>query len=50
MCFTYIYNIEKAKEPLGYRPKDDFERGVRESVEWSLEHDGWAKKLKKASV
>ena len=46
MCFTHTYNIEKAKERLGYRPKDDFERGVRESVEWSLEHDGWAKKLK----
>jgi sterol-4alpha-carboxylate 3-dehydrogenase (decarboxylating) len=50
LCFTHTYNIEKAKERLGYRPKDDFERGIRESVEWSLEHDGWGKKLKKASV
>jgi sterol-4alpha-carboxylate 3-dehydrogenase (decarboxylating) len=50
LCFTHTYNIEKAKERLGYRPKDHFERGIRESVEWSLEHDGWGKKLKKASV
>ncbi|KAJ8063816.1 hypothetical protein OCU04_007675 [Sclerotinia nivalis] len=43
--FEHTYSIEKAKMILGYEPIQDFERALEESVMWSLEHDGWAKKL-----
>jgi sterol-4alpha-carboxylate 3-dehydrogenase (decarboxylating) len=44
--FTHTYSIEKAKSRLGFRPKQEFESGVKDTVEWSLQHDGWAEKLK----
>lgn len=47
MCFTHTYSIEKARKTLGFEPKDDFDRVMKEAVTWSLEHDGWEAKLKK---
>lgn len=45
--FEHTYSIEKARKVLGYEPIQDFEEGLREAVMWSLEHDGWAKRLEK---
>lgn len=45
--FEHTYSIEKSRKVLGYEPKQDFERGVKEAVMWSLEYDGWAKRLEK---
>ncbi|KAH8909220.1 sterol-4-alpha-carboxylate 3-dehydrogenase [Coniochaeta sp. PMI_546] len=33
------YNISKAKERLGYRPKVDWEEGVRRGVKWFLDNE-----------
>lgn len=45
--FEHTYNIGKSREVLGYEPKHESERGLMEAVMWSLEHDGWAKRLEK---
>jgi len=50
MCFTHTYSIEKAQNRLGFRPKQEFEKGLEEAVTWSLEQDGWGKKLRKAGA
>lgn len=44
-CFEHTYRIGKARDRLGYSPTSDFEKGVREAVQWSLENDGWAARL-----
>jgi sterol-4alpha-carboxylate 3-dehydrogenase (decarboxylating) len=46
-CFTHTYNITKAKERLGYSPKQNFDAEIERAVKWSLENDGWAEKLKR---
>lgn len=46
MCFTHTYGIEKARDRLGFEPQDDFERGMKEAVLWSLDYDGWRERLK----
>ncbi|QSZ31314.1 hypothetical protein DSL72_000877 [Monilinia vaccinii-corymbosi] len=45
--FEHTYSIEKSRKVLGYEPRRDFERGLKEAVMWSLEYDGWAKRLEK---
>ncbi|KAI9699594.1 MAG: hypothetical protein M1820_007093 [Bogoriella megaspora] len=45
-CFTHTYSLAKAKERLRYVPKQDFDGHLEQAVKWSLEHDGWAKRLK----
>jgi len=44
-CFTHTYNIDKAREKLGYSPVADFEEGIRKAVKWNLDHNGWAARL-----
>ena len=46
-CFTHTYSIKKAKERLGYKPVQDFDGGIRKSVEWLLNERGWSSRLKK---
>lgn len=45
-CFTHTYSIEKARARLGFTPKEDFEGGIKEAVEWCLNNGGWREKLK----
>ncbi|PQE12554.1 C-3 sterol dehydrogenase C-4 decarboxylase family protein [Rutstroemia sp. NJR-2017a BBW] len=47
--FEHTYCIEKARQVLGYGPSNDFEGDMQKAVMWSMEHDGWAKKLKKVN-
>ncbi|KAF2121686.1 C-3 sterol dehydrogenase/C-4 decarboxylase family protein [Lophiotrema nucula] len=49
-CYTHTYNINKAKQRLGYVPMQDFEGELAKGVKWSLEHDGWREKLQRAGV
>jgi sterol-4alpha-carboxylate 3-dehydrogenase (decarboxylating) len=44
-CFTHTYDISKARKILGYEPKHKFEEEMAKAVAWSLQQDGWAKKL-----
>lgn len=44
-CYTHTYNMNKARQRLGWVPVQDFEGGLKEAVQWSLEHDGWGKRL-----
>jgi sterol-4alpha-carboxylate 3-dehydrogenase (decarboxylating) len=39
MCNTWTYNGSKARERLGYVPKDDTEEELRKSVRWFLHHE-----------
>ncbi|KAF1999683.1 NAD(P)-binding protein [Amniculicola lignicola CBS 123094] len=45
-CYTHTYSIDKAKKRLGYVPMQDFEEELAKGVNWSLEHDGWGKRLR----
>ncbi|KAF2261906.1 NAD(P)-binding protein [Lojkania enalia] len=36
-CFTHTYNIDKARERLGFMPKQNYEEILRESVRWLQE-------------
>lgn len=43
----YAISIEKIKRELGWAPKygrEEFEQGMRETVEWFKEHEDWAKR------
>ena len=48
-CFTHTYSIEKAKERLGCVPvfTPDFDEGIRRTVAWVLEKEGWGPRLEK---
>ena len=35
-CLDYIFSTEKAKERLGYTPVQNFDEGIRKTVEWEL--------------
>jgi sterol-4alpha-carboxylate 3-dehydrogenase (decarboxylating) len=45
-CFTHTYSIKKAREKLGFVPKQNFDVVIKETVDWYLEQDDWAEKLK----
>ncbi|PQE08120.1 C-3 sterol dehydrogenase C-4 decarboxylase family protein [Rutstroemia sp. NJR-2017a BVV2] len=47
--FEHTYSIEKARQVLRYAPNSDFEGDLRNTVMWSLEHDGWAEKIGKVN-
>ena len=49
-CFTHSYNIEKAKERLGYALVAEFEEGITRAVKWSLDHDGWAARMERRNI
>jgi dTDP-glucose 4,6-dehydratase len=33
------------REQLGWRPREDFESGLRKSVDWYLENDEWIEQV-----
>ena len=49
-CYSHTYCIDKARKQLGYAPVPGFDEGIRQAVQWSLDHDGWAAKLKNTKV
>jgi len=39
-------NISKAQTLLGWRPQNDFRRGVQQLVEWYIENRSWAREIR----
>src|SRR6266568_4105319 len=42
----YAMNASKIERELGWRPAVNFERGLRETVAWYLEHDSWVENVR----
>jgi sterol-4alpha-carboxylate 3-dehydrogenase (decarboxylating) len=49
-CYTHTYDITKAKKRLGYVPRQNFEEDLSNAVAWSLNENGWAKRLKRSGI
>jgi dTDP-glucose 4,6-dehydratase len=43
----YAIDFSKAKEDLGWEPEIDFEKGLKQTIEWYKNNLDWWKKLKK---
>ena len=41
----YAMDIAKIRSELGWNPRYDIERGLRETVKWYLEHEHWVKTI-----
>ncbi len=41
----YAIDASRIRAELGWRPTHDFERGLRRTVEWYLEHQGWVQRV-----
>lgn len=39
--FRYAIDFTKIKNELGWEPKVDFNRGIRETIKWYLENEDW---------
>jgi dTDP-glucose 4,6-dehydratase len=37
----YAMNASKIEAELGWRPKETFETGIRKTIEWYLQNEGW---------
>ncbi len=46
----YAIDFSKAKNELGWEPVIDFEEGLKKTVEWYRENDGWWKVIKSKSL
>jgi dTDP-glucose 4,6-dehydratase len=44
--FRYAVDSTKIKNELGWEPKYDFEKGMKETIEWYNNNETWWKKLK----
>jgi dTDP-glucose 4,6-dehydratase len=42
----YAIDPSKIQQQLGWKPKYNFEKGIRETIEWYLDHPTWWKKIK----
>jgi dTDP-glucose 4,6-dehydratase len=45
----YAMDARKIERELGWRPKETFETGIRKTVNWYLEHDGWVSEVTSGS-
>jgi len=43
--FRYALDCPKIKEELGWEPEHDFEEGLKRTVEWYLENQGWVESV-----
>lgn len=41
----YAINAEKIHNELGWQPQESFESGIRKTVAWYLEHQGWVENI-----
>ena len=41
----YAINAEKIHSELGWQPQESFETGIRKTVAWYLEHQGWVENI-----
>jgi dTDP-glucose 4,6-dehydratase len=42
----YAIDFSKAKNELGWEPRIDFEKGLKETVEWYKNNQDWWKNIK----
>ncbi len=42
--FRYALSTDKAGEELNWRPEKDFEDGLRATIQWYLDNQGWCRK------
>jgi dTDP-glucose 4,6-dehydratase len=45
--WRYAIDASKIERDLGWRPRYTFERGIRETVQWYLEHQAWVRGVQK---
>jgi len=45
--FRYAIDFSKAQKELGFAPQIDFATGLRETIKWYQENEGWWRPLKK---
>lgn len=43
--FRYAIDCSKIKNELGWRPKESFATGIRKTVAWYLENEGWWRQI-----
>ena len=41
----YAIDARKIERELGWRPKENFAGGLRKTVQWYLDHEGWVKNI-----
>ena len=41
----YAINAEKIKSELGWTPRETFETGIRKTVKWYLDNEGWIQNI-----
>jgi len=46
--FRYALDTTKAARELGWRPRESFERGLRKTVRWYLDHQDWCARVRAA--
>ena len=45
--FRYAVDFTKINKELGWEPKIDFQKGIKNTIEWYRKNTEWWKKLKK---
>ena len=45
----YAIDASKIRHELGWEPKESFETGLRRTVEWYLEHEGWWARIRETT-
>jgi dTDP-glucose 4,6-dehydratase len=43
--FRYAIDCSKLKDELGWRPKESFMSGIRKTISWYLENEGWWRQI-----
>ena len=43
--FRYAIDTSKIKNKLGWIPKEDFQSGIRKTIDWYLKNSQWIKNL-----
>jgi dTDP-glucose 4,6-dehydratase len=41
----YAIDAEKIRRELGWKPKHDYESGIRATIQWYLDHQDWLKRI-----
>ena len=41
----YAINCSKIEKELGWKPKHNFEDGLKETIQWYLDNEGWVKNI-----